>query len=404
MGLDSQAIKALPSIGRRKTMTRVSMRICLLCIFLVVSQQRSSGQQLHGSERAKPIRFISWGGIGGWNHKIAKAAAQIGIDTHRIPIGWTNPEGKHNYAGIEKAIRCVSEAGMNVILHFCNHWVPEWFKKEHPQAALRNAKRKTSWGSGPSYWYPYTIRYTIRNITSCLQYLKDKGLLSRVAGIEIGVHMEGQLSYMWGNVWAFDDYALASYRWFLIGRYRGNIGALNKEWGTGYRSFWEIEPPREYEESAECRVFTEFYRANLLEAAMRMAEEAEKVWKPKVWLWLSHGIEKRHRFTSARYPVFYMRKLREAGYATHVITDVLGHWGAPDVPKLKALGLTVIGEWAITPTAKEQRQQARMAWDAGCDGFFVGVLENLFEPDGTPTEVGRETAKIIRTWKAGKRP
>jgi len=223
-------------------------------------------------------------------------------------------------------------------------------------------------------------------------------------GIEIGVQMEGQLSYMWDSIWAFDDYAVASYRGFLMGRYGGEIANLNRAWNTNYTSFSEIEPPKEWAEGIEGQVFTEFYRGNLLDAAMRMAGEAAKVWKPKVWLWLSHGIDKGHRFDTARYPVFYMEQLKKAGYATHVITDVLPHWGASDVPKLKALGLTVIGEWLIIPTAPQQRQQARLAWDAGCDGFFVGVLENLFHPDGTPTEVGRETADIIRQWKAGHRP
>ena len=72
-----------------------------------------------------------------------------------------------------------------------------------------------------------------------------------------------------------------------------------------------------------------------------------------------------------------------------------------DIEKLEKYAI-VIGEWYIIPTPAQQRKQAKLAQKLGYDGFLVGVLENLFEADGTPTSVGLETAVIIKEWKEGK--
>jgi hypothetical protein len=65
------------------------------------------------------------------------------------------------------------------------------------------------------------------------------------------------------------------------------------------------------------------------------------------------------------------------------------------------MGLTVIGEIYITPSPQEQREHARLARELGCNGFFVGTLENLFDDKGNPTATGLETEKLIREWKEG---
>jgi len=104
-------------------------------------------------------------------------------------------------------------------------------------------------------------------------------------------------------------------------------------------------------------------------------------------------------YATARYPAFYMKKLKEMNRATHAILAVIESW-QPEVviPAVKDLGIKVIGEIWIEPTPAQQRKQAHLAKRYGCDGLFVGTLENLFHCDGSMTAVGKETAKTIGKW------
>lgn len=373
---------------------RCATVIALLCSF---------APQVRGAAQPRPVRFVSWGGIGGAAR--AQAAARIGIDTHRLPIGWPDATGRYDFEDFDRKLRWLHEAGINVVVHFFNHFVPDWFWKRHPDARLCNAQGRRTGKFGPSLWHPAVLEAIRRNETAILEHLRKAGLLKWVDGVDVGVGHEGQLTYDWTGYWAFDPHALAAYRWFLVGRYRGDVERLNREWGTQHRSFVELRPPTRYTRSRECEVFEEFYREGLLQGAIALSEPVAARVKPRIWFWMSHFVRERERHYAARYPLYYMRRLKKLGRATVVQVSVVPGWQTKeDIAGLKALGLRVIGEIHITPTAEQQRQHARLAWNLGCDGFFVGTLENLFHEDGTPTAAGRETARIIRNWRRGTAP
>jgi len=234
--MQRRALTASSRIAAMK-IERCATVIALLCSFV---------PQVRGAAQPRPVRFVSWGGIGGAAR--AQAAARIGVDTHRLPVGWPDATGRYDFEDFDRRLRWLREAGINVVVHFFNHGVPDWF-------------------------------------------------------------------------------------------------------------------------------------------------------------WMSHFVRERERHYAARYPLYYMRRLKKLGRATVVQVSVVPGWQTKEnIAGLKALGLRVIGEIYITPTAEQQREHARLAWNLGCDGFFVGTLENLFHEDGTPTAAGRETARIIRNWRHGTAP
>ncbi len=144
----------------------------------------------------------------------------------------------------------------------------------------------------------------------------------------------------------------------------------------------------------------------LINEGEALVEELSNVvleyFKPRIWYWMSHFIKYPERYYAARFPLYYMRKLRALNRADAVQISVVPGWQSrEEVEKLKEMGLAVIGEIYITPTPQEQREHARLAWELGCDGFFVGTLENLFDEKGALTPTGKETEEIIKEWKNG---
>lgn len=343
------------------------------------------------------VRFVSWGGIG--SLKRVKAAKRIGIDTHRLPINpWSDEKGKRDFRLAEVYLPALKEADITTIVHIFSHGVPQWFWEKHPEAMPRNEKGEIIKEHG-SVWHPLVRFNVCQGIEALFEHLERKNLMQYVDGIEVGVAFEGQLSYLWHHFWAFDPNALMAYRFFLRGRYR-DIEALAKAWGKRYKSFDEITPPTKWEDTQECGDFMDFYCQSLLDAAEEWSGFVASRFSPKIWLWLSHFIAPDQRPYSARYPKLYLQRLRELGRADVAIVSVVPGWQTKaEVDELKQMGIRVIGEWLITPTEEEQKRQAQLAWDLGCDGFFVGVLENLSDEDGNLTSVGKTTAQIIEQWK-----
>ncbi|MCS3919234.1 beta-galactosidase [Fervidibacter sacchari] len=354
-------------------------------------------------DSTKPrVRFISWGGIG--HPKRVRAAAQIGVDTHRLPINpWPDEQGRYDFRLAEIYLTALKEAGITTVIHIFSHGVPEWFWQKYPDAMPLNESGETDNSYG-SVWHPKVRAQVRKGIVALLDYLGERDLLRLVDGIEVGVAFEGQLSYKWHHFWAFDPHALKAYRFFLRGRY-SEINRLNNTWGTRYRSFTEIKPPIRWSESPQCYDFLDFYRQSLLDAAEEWSEAVVAKFSPKFWLWLSHFIAPNQRPYAARYPAFYLRHLKKLNRADVAIVSVVPGWQTKEeIAELKELGITVIGEWEIVPNAESQRRQARLAWDLGCDGFFVGVLENLADEAGALTEVGKVTAEIISRWQRDQSP
>lgn len=359
----------------------------------------------------KTIKFVSWGRVD--SQKQVETAIKIGIDTHRLPIGWSDVEVKENeftFTDILPQVKWVLTSGMNLIINFSSHYVPKWFGIKYPEAKLKNSSGEVKEclgfpdGDGVSYWFPLTHQYIRRFMRKTVECLKQEGLLEKIAGVEICIQFEGQLCYpMDGKIWAFDDFAISSYRSYLSGRYKEDISKLNKDWNTNYRTFLDVLPPKKYEDSPECLVFRDFYRNNLLNAAISLGDAIEdKLPEDIIWYYMSHQIDLPDCEPNAagRYPLFYMKELKKLGRATHVVTAVVPRWNPrPFVRELKRLGLTVIGEWWNEPTPAQQREQAHLSKKYSCDGLFVGVLKHLCRKDGRLTIVGKETAVIIREWK-----
>lgn len=376
----------------------------------------SSLERARADEAPPPVRFVSWGGVGGLER--AKGAASLGIDTHRVQIAW--PERRDGYVGdqlarLEQRIRWLDKAGLNVIVHFMTHNTPDWFYERYPAAAPRSSggtfedvRKAHGW---PAYYkhpnpaHPATLAHMERNILDVLGYLEEVNVLDRVDGVEIGVGMEGQLSYNWRHVWAFDDVSLEAYRDFLRVRYEERIDRLNRDWDMEYASFEDVTPPRSHQDAGktEREVFTEFYRGNILRAAEAWRAAVRKKMSPDIWIWLTHFIRegRGERFYSARYPVYYMSQLKQPRQTVAIVSAVPGWQTKEDVNRLNALDVVTIGEIRITPSPAEAREAAAGAFRLGCDGFFVGVLENLIQKNGTPTAAGRETKNIIGEWRAG---
>ena len=358
----------------------------------------------------RTIKFVSWGRVD--SKKQAEAVFKTGIDTHRLPICWSDvevEEGKFIFTDILPQVKQVISSRMNLIINFSNHYVPQWFGIKYPEARLKNSSGEVMEclgfpeGHGVSYWFPLTHQYIGRFMRKTVEYLKQKGLLERIAGVEICTQFEGQLAYpMDSKIWAFDDFAISSYRSYLYGRYKGDISKLNKDWDTNYRTFLDILPPKKYKNNREYLVFRDFYRGNLLNAAISLGDAIEeKLPRGIIWYYMSHQIDLPDCEPNAagRYPLFYMKELKKLGRATYVVMAVVSRWNPkPFVQKLKRMGLTVIGEWWIEPTTTQQREQADLSKKYGCDGLFVGALRHLCKKNGKLTRVGKETAAVIEEW------
>ncbi|MGC9003244.1 MAG: beta-galactosidase [bacterium] len=368
---------------------------CILFVWLLLSTEFPF---VAYGQRAD-IHFVSWGGIGSIER--VEAAAKIGIDAHRLPIGWPDEMGNYDFSNFDKMIIALHKAGIKVIIHFFNHGVPSWFWQRHPDAKPRNAVGESR-DSFASPWNPFVLKQVKENMRKVLRHLKKTNLLSLVDGVEIGVGMEGQLSYEWDAFWAFDPYAIKAYRAFLKRYFHNDISKLNKEWSARYADFNQIYPPKEWAYTKECFLFEQFYRESIYKVAEELSNVVLEYFKPRIWYWMSHFIKYPERYYAARFPLYYMRKLRALNRADAVQISVVPGWQSrEEVEKLKEMGLAVIGEIYITPTPQEQREHARLAWELGCDGFFVGTLENLFDEKGALTPTGKETEEIIKEWKNG---
>ncbi|AZT91699.1 glycosyl hydrolase family protein [Caldicellulosiruptor changbaiensis] len=354
----------------------------------------------------KNIRFVSWGGIG--NPKRVWTAAKIGIDAHRLPfIPWPDENGNYNFEIIDKYLPLLHKAGIKVIISFYSHGIPDWFWEKYPEAIPKTADDKINqiWGRwGGSPWHPVVREELKKGINALFKHLRERDLLKYVNGVDIGVGMEGILSYPWDAFWGFDPYAIGAYQQYIQSHY-SDIEKLNYAWGTNYKSFNEVFPPPYWEDTLNCKTFVEFYRGTLLDMSIILSDEVSKNFNPSMWYWLAHFIRDSERPYTARYPVFYMSCLRNIGRADIVQTSIVPGWQTKEeIQQLQKLGLQVIGEWLINPNPEQQLQQAQMAWDLGCDGLFVGTLENLLNEQGELTETGIVTAEIIKRWKTNKRP
>jgi|YelNatPaOPRAMG01_1025707.scaffolds.fasta_scaffold21579_2 hypothetical protein len=351
------------------------------------------------NESQTPL-FVSWGGIGSVAR--VKEAAKIGVNLHRLPIGWPEENGHYDFRGFDAMIRALHEAHIKVIVHFFNHGTPQWFWKKHPDAEPRDSSGETT-QAYPSPWNPYVRAAIEHNMSAILEHLRETHLLKWVDGVDIGVGMEGQLSYLWDKYRASDPYALKAWRRYLETNYDGDLTQLNRDWGTNYATFDAILPPPQWEDTMECHSFERFYEFGILNAALDYAKVVRRYFHPRIWFWVSHFIKYPERHYAARYPRLYMRHLKDLKMADIVETSSVPGWETRgQIDRLQKVGVRVVGEISITPTPDEQLQDALTAKGLGCNGFFVGTLENLISEDGRLTPAGKETERLIKEWKTGR--
>ncbi len=349
--------------------------------------------------------FDTWGGprLDQFSH-----ATAAGVTMHLIPVDF--PDGRQVAERVRyavKAIPPVDEAGLVVGLAFYPTPPADWLKAN--QELLCRGSEATYDRPGGAFlspWHPAAERLLCEHVTEVLQYLDQQQLLDKIDLVELCPGEEGEISFEWDQVWAFDPYAIAAYRSFLSRHYGDDITAVNQDWGTTYASISEIVPPSDYRPDREHWVFTEFYRASMLRRCLVLADAVEAVFKPKYWLWMPHSIgNARQRFFSARYPAYYTDNLRRLGCADYVHVAAL-EWQTPeDVWQLRATGVRTIAEIDVTPTPERLAWTFQQAERFGCDGVFLGAVEGLVA--GEPTSLTRTgqlardlTAKFRQRWTA----
>lgn len=344
--------------------------------------------------------FDTWGGPG--PSQIARVA-DTGVTMHMLPIEF--PDGRPvtervRYAA--QAIPQVKEAGLVVGLAFNPTPSADWLAA-HRALLCRGPEEVYDRPGGAflSPWNPTAEQLFCDHIRDTLRQLERQGLLADVEVIELCPGEEGEISFEWHQVWAFDPAALAAYRVFLQKHYEDDIDAVNQDWGTAYPSFAEIEPPRDYWPDREHWVFTEFYRSSMLRRCVTLADAVEDVFRPNFWLWLPHAIgNARQRFFSARYPAYYVENLRRLGCGDYMHVAVLD-WQTPeDVRQLRGYGARIIGEVDVAPSRERIDWTFRQAVRFGCDGVFLGVVERLAdEQTETLTATGRLVRELTETFR-----
>lgn len=344
--------------------------------------------------------FDTWGGPP--MPQLAKSK-QVGVDMHLIPVDFPkghSPAARSRYAA--QAIPVAKKAGLLVGLAFFPTPPPEWLAANQ-ELLCRNANESYDRPGGAflSPWNPQANELWRIHIREVLEHLRREHLLESIDVIELCPGEEGEVSFEWNHVWAFDKHAVAAYREFLKRQYHDDITALNRDWATSYESFDMINPPSHHYPDREHWVFTEFYRFSMLRRCALMADAVSSVFEPRYWLWMCHSIgNTSQRFFSARYPAYYTENLRRLGCADFIHLAAL-EWQTPeDVRQIQQTGARVLAEVDVVPSAQRLEWTFQQAERFGCDGVFIGVLEgSVDEANGGLTERGRLVRSLVESYR-----
>lgn len=352
--------------------------------------------------------FDTWGGPG--QKQLANVAAS-GVNLHLIPVDFPSgqkPSRRAAYA--VKAIPWAKQAGIMIGLAFYPTPSAAWLDA-HKDLLCRSvgAYYDRPGGAFLSPWNPRANEILTTHIKEVLTFLKDEGLLDAIDVIELCPGEEGEVSFEWNHVWAFDEHAVAAYREFLARQYRHDIATLNQDWATAYDSFAVILPPADYYPDREHWVFTEFYRDSMLRRCALMADAVSSVFEPTYWLWMPHSIgNARQRFFSARYPEYYADNLRRLGCADFVHIAALDWQTVEDVRHLQQTGVRALAEIDIEPSPDRLAWTFKQAQSFGCDGVFIGLVKGLIdEGSGGLTKQGELTRSLTddyRRYLQGREP
>ncbi len=176
----------------------------------------------------------------------ARRMVETGLSWVRIgEFAWSRLEpepGSYDFAGLDRAIETLGQAGLKVVLGTPTATPPRWMLDRHPDMLAVDADGRTR-GFGSRRHYCFSHQGYVEECRAIVTRLAERyGRAPHVAAWqtdnEYGCH-DTTLSY--------SDAAMAGFRDWLAQRYQ-SVSALNRAWGNvfwsmEYRSFDEIDLP-----------------------------------------------------------------------------------------------------------------------------------------------------------------
>ena len=353
-------------------------------------------QSVVKKEIPAPI-FDTWGGPA---RKQIEAGKKGGVNMHISPIHFFDrPDIKERVAYPSKAVRWCRELGLLSGISFYNHPSKEWIKANRELLVQRHdGEVYTGGGAFTSPWNPKALELWRAHIIECLQEMKKNGSLQNVDVVELCPGEEGEVSYQWDHVWAFDEHAVNAWHEYLRTLYKNDINKLNDDWASTHKAFDEIEPHHGYYPDRAHWVFTDFYRLSMLKYCVFQADAVREVFTPRYWLWLPHSLPSYpKRFFAGRYPLFYAENLNRLGCMDYGHLSALDWHARADVAHIQQNNVRVLGEIDVRPTQQRLEWTFEQSKKYKMDGVFIGVLE-IHSKDGAFTPLGELSRKLIRNW------
>jgi len=348
--------------------------------------------------------FDTWGGP---TQQQIIDSAPVGTTIHLAPIGFfgnSTVEQRVGYA--MNAVEWVDNVGITPGIHFFNY--PEDWMYDHLDMMVKNQNGEYIVGDNiftfTSPWNPDARALWQQHITYCLDYMQTNNRLQYVKVVEVSTGYEGEISYEWSSIWAFDDYAIGAYRQYLRTLYDDDIANLNADWGSSHTNFDSLMPPGEWYPDRAHWVFTDFYRLSMLEYYIFLADAVRQVFTPDYWLAMVHTLPSYPmRFYSARYALFYAENMARLGTLDYSQIAALDWQHEEDVDYLQSVGLKVIGEQNILHTEESLAYTFSQAEKYGMNGVFVGVIE-LLSSGGQLTSLGQLAQQLIQDFSPPNPP
>lgn len=337
--------------------------------------------------------YDTWGSA---SQSEVNAVSQVGIDYHLTPIDFYGEKTvSQRIQSAQNMTPWLSTAGITPGISFYNTPSSTWISSNQDKM-IKNENGDIQTTAGfTSPWNPTARQQWKTHIKNCLSSLQTAGVLSDIKILELCPADEGQVTFQWDHVWAFDDYAKPAYRNYLKQMYANDISQLNYDWETNYTSFDSINPPSDFYQDREHWVFTDFYRRSMLEYCVFLADSATEVYTPDYWLWMTHSASSRsQRFFGARYPHFYIENMLRSGCLDYTHVCSLDWQKQEDITMMQNLGAKIIGEIDIVPTKDRMELAFSQSEKFGMDGTFIGTINNL-STNGVLNDIGQTTKLLI---------
>ena len=168
------------------------------------------------------------------------------IDTIRIDFGWNDiekEEGVFDFSKLDEFLNIAKKKGLYVLLstqyNSGGPLVTDWFieKYKHTTWQMLDQHGNKCWGNFPS---PNSRLYK----DAYFNYVKEVVKHCKNNPVVIGYQFYNEPHYSENDMCDYNPENIANFRNYLKKIYSDNINNLNKEWGTNYEDFQEIEPER----------------------------------------------------------------------------------------------------------------------------------------------------------------